>query len=325
MKRITTLLITFLLLSVLAACGEGAQTSKGEDTATNDKETVSTSQSELTQDDGEVQTENPPQSDSSKEDAQPQNEITFTELVAVDNEECSIKITGIEPDSLWGYALKAQLENKSSEKTYMFSVENAAVNGVQCDPFFASEVAVGKKANEEISFSNDVLAENGIDEYTDIELTFRVYDSNDWTADAVARETVHIYPYGEDKAAKFVRESQPSDNVIIDNDFVTVIVTGYKDDEIWGYTANLFLLNKTDKTVMFSVDDASVNGFMADPFYATSVSAGKCAFSSMAWSDTTLEENGITEVEEIEVLFRAYDADDFMGEDFANEVITLNP
>lgn len=100
---------------------------------------------------------------------------------------------------------------------------------------------------------------------------------------------------------------------------------GYEDDEIWGYTANLFLLNKTDKTVMFSVDDASVNGFMADPFYATSVSAGKCAFSSMAWSDTTLEENGITEVEEIEVLFRAYDADDFMGEDFANEVITLNP
>lgn len=116
-----------------------------------------------------------------------------------------------------------------------------------------------------------------------------------------------------------------TDNVIIDNDYVTVIVTGYEDDEIWGYTANLFLLNKTDKTVMFSVDDASVNGFMADPFYATSVSAGKCAFSSMAWSDTTLEENGITEVEEIEVLFRAYDADDFMGEDFANEVITLNP
>lgn len=27
----------------------------------------------------------------------------------------------------------------------------------------------------------------------------------------------------------------------------------------------------------------------------------------------------------LEVLFRAYDADDFMGEDFANEVITLNP
>ena len=161
--------------------------------------------------------------------------------------------------------------------------------------------------------------------YTDIELTFKVYDSNDWSADPVGKETIHVYPYGEENAVAFVREAQATDNVIIDNDYVTVIVTGYEDDEIWGYTANLFLLNKTDKTVMFSVDDASVNGFMADPFYATSVSAGKCAFSSMAWSDTTLEENGITEVEEIEVLFRAYDADDFMGEDFANEVITLNP
>lgn len=51
---------------------------------------------------------------------------------------------------MWGYTLKAQLENKSTEKTYMFSVESASINGVQCDPMFASEVAAGKKANEEI-------------------------------------------------------------------------------------------------------------------------------------------------------------------------------
>lgn len=76
---------------------------------------------------------------------------------------------------------------------------------------------------------------------------------------------------------------------------------------------------------MFSVDEASVNGFMADPFYATSVSAGKCAFSSMAWSDTTLEENSITDVETIEFKFRAYDEDNWSGDDFANETITLNP
>lgn len=152
-----------------------------------------------------------------------------------------------------------------------------------------------------------------------------MYDSNDWTEDAVAKETIHIYPYGEDKAVNFVREAQASDNVIIDNDYVTVIVTGYEEVEIWGYTVNLFLLNKTDKNVMFSVDEASVNGFMSDPFYATSVLAGKCAFSSMAWSDGILEENNITEVETIEFKFRAYDEDNWLGDDFANEIITLNP
>ena len=302
MKRIATLLLVFTLLLSLVACGGENANNDGSTKAnntTNNADQTTSSQEETTK--GEETAE---------------NEITFTEMVAIDNEECAIKIIGIEADNMWGFTVKALLENKSADKTYMFSVETAAINGVQCDPFFATEVAAGKKSNEEISFTDDVLEENGITEYTDIELTFRVYDSNDWTADAVAKETIHIYPYGEDKAVNFVREAQDSDNVIIDNDYVSVIVTGYEEDEILGYTVNLFLLNKTDKNVMFSVDEASVNGFMADPFYATSVSAGKCAFSSMSWSDTTFEENSITEVETIEFKFRAYDEDNWFWRRF---------
>ncbi len=305
MKRIATLLLMVALLVSLAACG-GAPTN--DDGGTNNADQNISSQEETT-----------------KIQDNQESEISFTEMVAIDNEECTIKITGIDADNMWGYTINALLENKSAEKIYMFSVDSAAINGVKCDPFFASEVAAGKKSNEEISFSVDDLEDNGITDFTDIELTFRVYDSEDWLADAVAKETVHIYPYGEDKAVKFVRESQPSDNVIIDNEYVTVIVTGYEEDDIWGYTANLFLVNKTDKNVMFSVDDASVNGFMADPLYATTVSAGNCAFSSMSWADTTFEENGITEVETIEFKLRAYDDDDWFAEDFANETVTLNP
>ncbi len=52
---------------------------------------------------------------------------------------------------------------------------------------------------------------------TDIELTFKVYDSNDWSADPVGKETIHVYPYGEENAVAFVREAQATDNVIIDN------------------------------------------------------------------------------------------------------------
>ena len=102
--------------------------------------------------------------------------------MAVDNAECVIKISDIDPDNIWGFTLEAQLENKSTEKTYMFSVESAAINGVHSDPVFASEVAPGKKSNEEISFPTDELEVNGVGDYTDIELTFFVYDSNDWSA-----------------------------------------------------------------------------------------------------------------------------------------------
>ncbi len=254
-----------------------------------------------------------------------QNEISFTEAVVVDNAECLIKITGIDPENMWGFTLKALLENKSADKTYMFSVESASINGIQCDPLFATEVTAGKKANEEIIFFDDQLKENGVGDYTDIELTFDVYDSNNWGADAVAKETIHIYPYGEDKATQYVRKSQASDNILIDNEYATVIVTGYEEDGLWGYTVNLFLLNKTDKNVTFSVNDAAINGFMADPFFATSVNAGKCAFDSISWSDTTLEENSITEIEEIEFTLRVYDNNDWLSDDIINEAITLNP
>ena len=320
MKRLTTLILALILILPLVACD--LVTTPDTNDATNPPQTEANN--EATPDSNGAT--NPPQTEgNNNDDETDENELSFTEVVAIDNAECSILITGIDPDNIWGFTLKALLENKSSDKTYMFSVESAAINGVQCNPLFASEVAAGKKANEEISFLGDELEKNGVGDYTDIELTFRVYDSNDWTADAVAEETIHIYPYGKDKAVQFVRESQPSDNVIIDNEYVTVIVTGYEDDAIWGYTVNLFLLNKTDNNIMFSVNEASINGFMTDPFYATSVLAGKCAFSSMSWSDITLEENSITEVEEIEFNFRAYNEDDWLADDFVNETITLNP
>ncbi|MCD7809603.1 MAG: hypothetical protein LUH02_09685 [Erysipelotrichaceae bacterium] len=253
------------------------------------------------------------------------NEITFTELTVVDNDDCSIVINGIDEDGFWGYTLTAELENKSEDVTYMFSVESASVNGVMSDPLFASEVAAGKKSNEEISFISDTtLEENGIDEFTDIELTFRVYDSDDWE-EAVANETVHVYPYGEDKATTFTRESQDTDNVLVDNDEVTVIVIGYDPDDTWGYGVNLYLVNKTDTEVMFSVDDASINGYMIDPFYATTVSAGKCAFSTISWYDTDLEDNGIEDIEEIEFKLTAYDDENYEDYYVDGQSVTLNP
>lgn len=309
-KKLIMLLLT--LTVAIAGCGGSVSTSE----PASNPESSNTSEER-----SEIENADTVKTDESEESEDQKEVLDFEEITVVDNEECTIKITDLDPGSLWGYTLKAYLENKSPDKTYMFSVTNAAINGVKCDPLFATEVAAGKKSNNDISFT----IKNDIGEFTDIEISFRAYDSNDWLADAVAEETIHIYPYGEDNATKFVREAQATDNTIIDNEYATVIVTGYETDPIWGYTINLFLVNKSDKEVMFSVNDASVNGYMADPFYATSVAPDKCAFSSMSWSDSTFEENGISEVKEIEFSFSVYDSNDFMADDLVNEVITLNP
>lgn len=294
----------FLLVAAISFCVTACGTEPPKTLADNEKQTQS------------MQKEN---------ETEKTEDIIFEKITAVDNEECSIILTGLEPDNMWGYTINAMLENKSADKTYMFSLENASIDGVQCTDLFASEVAAGKKANEDISLSDKELKENGVTDFSDIELSFRVYDSDDWSADVVAKETVHVYPYGEENAVVFEREAQQEDVVLADNEDVTMILTGYEEDEIWGYTANLFLINKTDKNVMFSVDDTSINGYMVTTFFASTVYAGKCEFTSISWSDSELEENGITDVEEIEMKIRVYDEENWYGEDIVNEIVTLNP
>lgn len=253
------------------------------------------------------------------------DQISFEKTTVIDNEECSLIISEIDFDDYWGCSLKVQLENKSSDVTYMFSLDNMAINGVECASLFATEVMPGKKANDDITVFDSTLTENGIQEYSDIELSFRVYDSNDWSADNIAEETVHIYPYGEDKAELYTREKQSTDTVLVDNDSVSATVIGFREDEIWGYCVDLFLENHTSEEIMFSVQDASVNGYMADPFFAATVSAGKCAFKSISWSNPLLEENKIATVDEIEFTIRSYSCDNWAANDYANETVILNP
>ncbi len=306
MKRLLALLVSLALAFTLAACGgssdEGSSPSGSDSPA-------------------ESETDAPEGGGGGSLGEMPE----FQEVTAVDNDQCAVRITGIEEDSIWGLQLNAELENRSSDKTYMFSVEDSSINGVECSALLAAEVTAGNKAREDITFTTDALEKNGVGDFTDIELDLRVYDSGDWSADPVARETVHVYPYGQDKASVFVREPQPSDTVLADNDQCSVIVTGYGHDDIWGYMVNLYLLNKSDEPVMFSVEDAALNGYMADPFFAYSVSPGKCAFSSLTWYDSTLEENGITEVETIGFTLTAHSTEDYTAPYYVNEQITLNP
>ena len=249
----------------------------------------------------------------------------FQEVMVVDNEDCAIYISDFREDPIWGWVLDARLENKSEDETWMFVVSSASVNTVQIDPLFASQVAPGKKAREQIHLSVSTLKERDIGPYTDIELYFRVYDAEDWQEDPVATPSIHIYPYGADRAQPYVRERQPTDQVLVDQNDFRVTVTEFVQDPVWGFTAQLFMENKTDKQVMLTAEDASVNGFMADPLFALSVGPGNCAFGRMSWSDTALQELGITQVEEIEFTLRAYDEANWSAKDIVNLPVKLNP
>lgn len=246
-------------------------------------------------------------------------------LTAIDNDECRITIMKVDPEDRWGLAIEVQLENKSDEKTYLFTVDSAAINRLQIEPLWAKEAAPGETADSRIEFDRVTLEEYGLTRYTDIELTFRVYDSNDWLAESVANETVHIYPYGEGNAEAFVREPRATDVVIVDNEYVTAAALSYGNDEILGFYVEVFLFNKSDKNVFFSVDKATVNGVEADPYFADTLAPGYSTFNHIMWLARPWEESGPAELQEIVLLFTAVDLDNLMGDYLANEIVVLYP
>lgn len=315
--------MSFVMLLVLSACGESnpdsststsAASSDSTSTVTTTTATAATTTTTASTSTTVITTTVPPVPE-------------FEEITLVDNEHCIIKITGIDPDNMWGYTLNAYFENKSKDTSYQFSIHGASVNGVQTDPFFGTEVLPGKKSNNEISFIDSALSDNDVGEYTDIELYFNVHDADDWLADPVVDESFHIYPLGKENTIIFEHKDDPQDTIILDNEYAKIIVTGYEIDDIWGYATNLCIINKTDVEIMVSVNDASINGYMMDPFFGCSVLPHALYYTSVYWSEESFEENKLTykDIEEIEFNLRVTDVNDWMAAPYAEESILLNP
>ncbi len=276
---------------------------------------------------GETVATNPSQNATSKPantETKPQEQNKFQETVLVDNDDLLFKITAIVEDPVWGYTLKAQIENKT-DKDLMFALDDVSVNGYMCDPFFAATVTAGMKANKDISFSKDSFKEINIKDVTDICLTLRVYDTDNITGDDLLKEEFIIYPMGKEAAKEYPRQPQKDDIVLFDNENCTMIVTGFDSDSIWGYSANVYLVNKTDDTLMFSVGDAAINGFMCNPYFAVTVAPGKQCITAISWSKDALKDNNITEVETITLPIRVYESEDWIKGDIVNETFTVKP
>ena len=266
--------------------------------------------------------ENGEETETEKEETTTEKEEEpFSEIILVDNDLCLIKITGIEKDTDKGYTLKTEISNKSGKK-YTFSAEDVSINGVMCDTVFSKAVSGGKTVKTEIVFDDELLKKNGVGEYTDIEMTLCAYDSK---GKDVLHKPVHIYPLGKDKAEKYVRKSRPSDSVIVDNEYITVIVTDYNKNGTLGYSVNLFILNKTDRKITAAVNEAYVNNKASEPSFEKNVTAGKCSFSRVTWSDKMLSELGLTEVGKIEFLLTAYYSDASQENNIVSRWIALKP
>lgn len=86
---------------------------------------------------------------------------------------------------------------------------------------------------------------------------------------------------------------------LVDNEDITIRVTGEDTSDSWEYILNVYMENKTDRSLTLSVLDGSINGLMLDLYGYETLSAGKKVNTtfSVYWED--LETAGISEITDI--------------------------
>ena len=111
----------------------------------------------------------------------------------------------------------------------------------------------------------------------------------------------------------------------MDNEFATVVVTGYTDDPIFGFAVNFYIVNKSNKDISINVDNVSVNDCMAEPFlFGSVIYPNRATFTDMSWLDEDFEKNNITTVQKIEFDLMVEDWENWNSTALASTKVTLN-
>lgn len=90
---------------------------------------------------------------------------------------------------------------------------------------------------------------------------------------------------------------------------IKITVLGLEMDGFYGPEMYIEIENNTDKNLMFGINDVSVNGYMMDPYWATSVAAGKKARETIYWFEESCIENGVEDIHRVECVFHVSDED----------------
>ncbi len=230
------------------------------------------------------------------------NAITVEEKVLVDQNNVKITMTGID-NGIFGTELKLLIENNSDAGLTIQS-RDASVNGFMTDTMMSQDVAAGKKSNSSITFSASDLEKSGITTISDIEFKFHVFTTEDWE-DYLNTDVVRV------ETSAFGSFEQPvndSGEVFYDQNGIRIIGKGLSsNDSIFGPGLIMYIENNSDKNITVQSRDTSINGFMVETSMSEDVIAGKKAITALTFFDTSLEENGISEIESVETSFHVFD------------------
>lgn len=289
--RFFALLLAGLMMFGLVACGEPSSSTPidpGTDSAPSQAAQPEASPAE-----------NPPDTDAPA--------ATIERTVLVDRDGIVITALELTEDPVYGSGIKLLIENNSSENR-IIQCDYTVVNGfMMSSMLFSANVAAGKKTNEVLSFPDGRMEAAGITAIADMSFVFCALDPDTYqrafTTDEIDLPTSLSGSY---------EQPIPDQGKELCNQNGVRIVGSRVETDLFG-DANiiLFIENTGDTDLTIHCDDVSVNGFMVTSYLSCRVNSGRMAVSDITIPSSTLEENGIENIDTIELVFSGSDPDSY--------------
>lgn len=257
---------------------------------------------------------NTQESNTSEAATEAESIVDVEEQVIYDENNIKVTVTGFDQDSIFVW-LNVFVEN-NSDKDVILQTRKSNVNGYMIDFTFSCDVAAGKKANDKISMTNSSLERCGIGKITDIEFVLCLTD--DTFINNVYSDTIHIT---RNLAETSEQTYDDSGDIAFDNGTIKIVAKGL-DNDTMGASFWFYMENNSDKPITIQCRNTSINGFMVDGIMSCEILPGKKAVDDISVWASQLEENNITDIENIETSFHI-SSDDFMETIADSDPVTI--
>lgn len=233
-------------------------------------------------------------------------EVSLSEQVVLDQDGIKVTVTGLDLSaSLFGPELTLLIEN-GADKALTFQVRDMSVNGFMLPgTMFSSDVAAGKKANDGMTFMTSELEKSNIRDFASIEFKLHIFDSENWENVLDTPAITLTTSLGAD----YQQPMDESGTVLFEEGGIRVLSYGLGENAIFGPEVRLLVENNSEQDITLQGRDVSVNGFMVSSSLSSDVPVGKKAFTELNFFSSELDENGITEVNDVELIFHIFDSE----------------
>ena len=288
-RLLMTLFCVLLIAMVITSCGSSSE--EGE------KEIVSSEGKQETDTEQEMESEEEPEASTVA--------ISIEEQVLVDQDGVKITATEYVTDNIWGDGVKILIEN-NAETDMTIGCDALIVNDYMLTDLFACEVASGKKANETVYLSSAELKAAGIESVGKIEIYFHAYNPD--------YDTIFGKVYSEIQTSDYENmDTTPDDtgHELYNENGIRIVGKTVDENSFWGTAILLYIENTSGQDVGISVDNMSINGFMVEPYFSTTVYNEKKAINDITIFEEDLTTNGIESVDEVELKFHIYNEETY--------------